>query len=246
LELTGRLSVESALIAMMTGSAVIAVWFVSQLELTLNRPIREIARNWRLLAVDGLSPMFGSILMLVSLRINRLILAVVAGASSVGILAVALMIPETLRMLPKAFGQVAADRGRHSINSAAEIRQLSKRFLIVYSILLVTMGLTGMAVLQSVFGQGFRSAAQFIPVAVVAEMFLATHLFSQALLEGFGRFNVIGRAQVIGGSVTVVLNIVLIHFWNIWGATVACLLGYGTLSVVSMVLSREELRRLGK
>ncbi|SVD13661.1 uncharacterized protein METZ01_LOCUS366515, partial [marine metagenome] len=56
LELTGRLSVESALIAMMTGSAVIAVWFVSQLELTLNRPIRDIVGNWRLLAVDGLSP----------------------------------------------------------------------------------------------------------------------------------------------------------------------------------------------
>ena len=90
------------------------------------------------------------------------------------------------------------------------------------------------------FGEGFRDARDVLLIVVVAEAVLSVHLMQQALLVGFGRPAGIGVPQVAGATAMVVLDLVMIPPWGMFGAAWACLLGYGVLAITSTVWTNRE------
>ena len=241
--LGGRLTTTSAILIMTVGSAVGGAWLVSQTGAFRDELNHGLTAYWRTLVSEGLYPMLGEVAMFIAFRLDRIVLAVAAGANSLGLYVVALAIPETLRILPKAFCQVIADRGRSGLEPLAAIKRHSRRFLAGYFLVLGASAVVGWVLLPVVFSEGFRSARDVLVVVIVAEAILSVHLLYQALLVGFSNPRAIGLPQVVGGFTTVVLTVVMIPRWGLHGAAAACASGYAVLAVTSGIWTNRELQK---
>ena len=242
--LTGRLTTTSAVVAMAAGSACGSLWLVRGSG-ALQPGVRAWGvTHWRRLILDGLSPMAGGVSLFLALRLHRVVLAVVAGTHSLGIYAVALAVPETLRILPRAVGQVIADRGRSRLNPVAIARRHTRLFVVGYALVLAAAALIGWVLLPVIFGEGFTDSRDVLVVVTVAEAVLSVHLMQQALLVGFGRPHSIGVPQVVGMVVMVALDLVMIPRWGMQGAAWAALFGYSALALTSTIWTNYELRRI--
>jgi O-antigen/teichoic acid export membrane protein len=239
-----QLTAVSAVGVMAVGPALGAIW-LAQISGAFRRSGTKRCRSsWRTLVVDGLSPMAGGISLFLALRVDRIVLAVVAGTQSLGLFTVALAVPETLRLLPKAVGQVIADRGRSGIDTVAVARRRMRLFVVGHGLVLAVAAAAGWFLMPVVLGEGFAGARDVLIVVTVAEAVLAVHLMHQALLVGFGRPKGIGPPQVVGAAVMVVIVLVMIPAWGLQGAAWASLLGYTAMAGTSMIWTNRELRRL--
>ena len=241
---TDRLTTTSAVVGMTVGPVLGAVRLVQVSGAWRHSGAVRETSPWRTLILDGLSPMAGSISLFLALRLDRIVLAVVAGTRSLGLFTVALAVPETLRVLPKAVGQVVADRGRSGIDSVATARRHARLFVAGHGVVLAGAAAVGWILLPVVFGEGFTDARDVLLVVTAAEAVLGVHLMHQALLVGFARPKGIGLPQVVGAVVMVVLVLVMIPTWGIQGAAWASLLGYTALAGTSTVWTNRELRRI--
>ncbi len=241
---TDRLTTTSAVVGMTVGPVLGAVRLVQVSGAWRHSGAVRETSPWRTLILDGLSPMAGSISLFLALRLDRIVLAVVAGTRSLGLFTVALAVPETLRVLPKAVGQVVADRGRSGIDSVATARRHARLFVAGHGVVLAGAAAVGWILLPVVFGEGFTDARDVLLVVTAAEAVLGVHLMHQALLVGFARPKGIGLPQVVGAVVMVVLVLVMIPAWGIQGAAWASLLGYTALAGTSTVWTNRELRRI--
>ena len=161
-----------------------------------------------------------------------------------GLLTVSLAIPEALRVIPKAFGQVVADRGRSGTDSVRVAHRHIRLFLLGYSLVLLFAFLVGSFLVPVVFGPGFGAASGVLGVVIVAEFLFTIHLNNHALLVGYCRIASVGAPQVLGAVVMVVLVLLMIPTWGLEGAAWACLLGYAALAGMSTVWTNRELRRI--
>ena len=241
---SGRLTTVTAVATMTLGLAVGAIGMVRWLGVPHRSKNNAVAGKWRMLIAEGLSPLIGAVSHFLALRLGRLVLAVTVGAHSLGLLTVALAIPEALRVLPKAFGQVLADRGRSGIDSVRIAHRHIRLFLLGYGMVLLAALVVGSFLIPVVFGQGFRAAREVFAVVMAAEFLFGIHLARHALLVGFGRIVSIGVPQAVGAVVMVVLVLVMIPAWGIQGAAWASLLGYAALAGTSTVWTNRELRRI--
>lgn len=239
----GWLTSASAISTMALGSAIGAIWLANRSRVNSERRSHALMTYWRSLIAEGLSPMLGALALFFALRLDRLILAIAAGAHSLGLYSVALAVPETLRILPRAFGQVIADRGRSGIDSEEAIRRYGNLFLLGHIVVLAVATVVAFVFLPVVFGDGFRKARDILTIVTVAEAFLSVHLIQQSLLVAFGRPRGLGVPQIVGGVVMVLLNLVMIPLWGIHGAAWAGLIGYAVLAVVSVLWTNRELRK---
>jgi len=189
--------------------------------------------------------MLGGLMFFLALRIDRLILAVVAGANSAGIYTVALAIPETLRILPMAVSQVIAARGRSGIDTALTVKRNGSIALFGHLVVLTTGAAIGWVVLPHVFGEGFRQARDVLVIVTVAEAVLSVHVMKQALLFGFGRPRSIGLPGAVGGVAVILLDLALIPRWGIHGAAWASVAGYVVLSSTSVWWTARDLGSSG-
>ncbi len=240
----GQLTTTSAVTAMAAGSTVGAAVLVGRSGAFPSRTPDRLTRHWRELIIEGLLPMAGSIAMFVGLRLDRLVLAIAVGSHSLGLFTIALAVPEALRVLPKAVGQVIADRGRSGIDPVGTARRHCRLFIVGHCAVLTVAAALGWVLLPAVFGEGFSSARDVLVIVTVAEAVLSIHLMDQALLVAFGRPQGIGVPQVIGALVTVGLTLTMIPRWGMNGAAWACLFGYSALALSSTVWTSHELKRV--
>ena len=238
-----RLTTTSAIVTMAAGFAAASTVLVSGSGALFCRIPGRLTAHWRELITDGLSPMAGAFAMFIALRLNRLVLAIAVGSHSLGLFAVALAVPETLRNLTRAIGQVIADRGRSGIDSIDVARRHCQLFVVANCAVLTVGAVLGWLLLPAFFGEGFTEARDVLVVVTVAEVAMSVHLMVQALLVGFGRPRGIGLPQVVGAVVTVLLNLVMIPRWGMHGAAWACLLGFSTLALTSTLWIGHEIRR---
>mgnify|MGYP006184997997 FL=1 len=241
----GRLTTTSAVAAMAAGPALGAAVLMRGSGAFRCRTPGRLTQHWRGLITDGLSPMVGTVAMFFALRLDRLVLAIAVGSHSLGLFTVALAVPEALRVLPKAFGQVIADRGRSGIDSVDTARRHCRLAVAGHCAVLAVAASLGWLLLPAVFGEGFSGARDVLVVVTLAEAMLSVHLMDQALLVGFGRPYGIGIPQVVGAVVTIALDLIMIPKWGMQGAAWACLFGYSALALTSTIWTNHELRRSG-
>lgn len=239
-----RLTTVTAVATMAMGLSVGAVGMASRLGVAHRSKKDAVGRKWRTLIVEGRSPLAGAVSHFLALRVSRLVLAVTVSAHSLGLFTVALAIPEALRVIPKAFGQVVADRGRSGVDPVRVAHRHIRLFLLGYSLVLLFAFLVGSFLVPVVFGPGFSAASDVLGVVIAAEFLFAIHLKNHALLVGYCRIASVGAPQVLGAVVMVALVLLMIPTWGLEGAAWACLLGYAALAGMSTVWSNRELRRI--
>ena len=242
--LNGRLTATSAILIMAAGSALGGAWLVGQAGGFRGQANHGPTTYWRTLVVEGVYPMLGEVAMYIAFRLDRIVLAVSVGVDSLGLYVVALAIPETLRILPKAFCQVIADRGRSGLEPVVAIIRHSRRFLAGYFLALGAATVVGWVLLPVVFDEGFRGARDVLVVVTIAEAILSVHFICQALLVGFSVPRAIGVPQVVGGLTTVAFTVMMIPRWGLHGAAAACVSGYTALAVTSWIWTTRELQKV--
>ena len=243
--LSGHLTTTSAVLTMAIGSTLGSSWLVGRAKGSHVSAKHRVTTYWSTLISEGFYPMLGDITLFIALRFDRLVLATVAGADSLGLYVVALAIPETLRILPKAFGQVVADRGRSGQHTVEAVRRHGRLFVAGHFLVLGAAALVGSALLPVVCGEGFRNARDVLVIVTIAEALLSVHLMHQVLLVGFGRPRAIGLPQIVGGAVMVALDLVMIPEWGLHGAAWASVIGYAALATTSVMWTNRELLRIG-
>ncbi len=239
----GRLTTTLAVVTMAAGFAVAAAVLVVKFGSIWHQSPGQLTAHWRELIADGLLPMTGAFAMVVALRFNRIVLAVVGGSRSVGLFAVALTIPETLRIVARAVGQIIADRGRSGVDSVGTLMRHCQLFILVNCALLTVGTTLGWLLLPTLFGAGFTEARGLLVVVTVAEVAMSVHLMGQAMLVGFGSPRGIGLSQVVGAVVATLLNLVMIPRWGMQGAAWACLFGFSAMALASALWTRHEIKR---
>ena len=242
---TDRLTATSAVVAMAVGPVLGTCWIVRISGALHLGELPQGRLYWQRLIVDGLSPMAGAFSIFLALRLNRIVLAVAASTHSLGLFTIAIAVPETLRILPRAVGQVIADRARTGVDDVMDARRHARLFMVGHGLVLAVAALVGWLIIPVVFGEGFRQAREVLVLLTVAEFVLTLHLMYQALLTGFGRPSGIGLPSVVGAVVMVVLNLTMIPAWGMQGAAWACLIGFSALAAVSIGWTNRELRRIG-
>ena len=204
----------------------------------------SLTAYWSQLISDGVSPMFGALAMFFSLRLNRLVIATAFGSRSVGLFAAAVTVPETLRNISVAVGQVVADRARSGVDTVDTAKRHVRLFIVGNCTLLAAGAVIGWLLLPTLFGVGFIESREILVVLCVAEVAMSVHLMGQAFLIGFGRPSAIGLPQLVGAVTMIVLNLVMIPRWGLSGAAWASLLGFSVLALTSIVWARHEAGRV--
>jgi O-antigen/teichoic acid export membrane protein len=237
----GSLTAAWAVSVMAAGFASAAIFLFYRSGAFSRKGQGPLTARWSGLISDGVSPMAGALAMFFALRLNRLVLATAFGSRSVGLFAVAVTVPETLRNISVAVGQVIADRARSGADSVETSKRHVRLFVAGNCVLLAVGTAAGWLLLPTLFGSGFTEAREILIVLCIAEVAMSVHLMGQALLVGFGRPSGIGLPQVVGAAAMIVLNLAMIPRWGIEGAAWASLIGFLALGFTSAVWASHEL-----
>jgi len=237
----GSLTAAWAVSVMAAGFASAAIFLFYRSGAFSRKGQGPLTARWSGLISDGVSPMAGALAMFFALRLNRLVLAAAFGSRSVGLFAVAVTVPETLRNISVAVGQVIADRARSGADSVETSKRHVRLFVAGNCVLLAVGAAAGWLLLPTLFGSGFTEAREILIVLCIAEVAMSVHLMGQALLVGFGRPSGIGLPQVVGAAAMIVLNLAMIPRWGIEGAAWASLIGFLALGFTSAVWASHEL-----
>lgn len=120
-----------------------------------------------------------------------------------------------------------------------KIEQMGLVSVIGYSLIAFTISLFAPEILRVMVSEGFRDAWKIMPLLNFAFVYHGVYFFFINILfiKNTGQvFFVTLSAMVID----VVLNILLVPIWGVWGCSVAFFVTYLSRSIVALVLSRRK------
>jgi O-antigen/teichoic acid export membrane protein len=186
----------------------------------------------------GLPSALTSLPQSINLRFDQLLIIAFLPARSLGFYVVAVSWSGGVAPLLSAVGSVlfphvSAERDihrqRHFLATALQGGALVAAVTSVPFMLLAPFGVP--LVFGSRFGPSIPSALVLVPAGAI----LAWAGIAEEGLRGLGRPAIVLVAEVAGAVVTVSALPVLLHFYGIYGAAVASLLGYSTIAVFTVV-----------
>jgi O-antigen/teichoic acid export membrane protein len=185
-----------------------------------------------------------SIFLMLSYRLDYLLLALWKGSAPVGVYSIAVTQAELLWILPVSVGFVlfprAASRAdRQSREGAAETASLARWSMLLTIVAAVTLAAIARPLISLMYGSAYAGAAQplrlLLPgvVANVWLQILGPHLF------GLRRLATLIGACAVGLAINVGLNVVLIPSSGASGAAAASSLSYAATAAILLVAFRR-------
>lgn len=230
------LGVGSALLATMTGSAVMIVGAALPI-LRLGRPRLDFALMREMLGY-GARAQVGSVLQIANGRLDVIILGLFRPPSQVGYYVVAQAVAELVVQLADAFqwsNMALVSRDAHAATSAVALRHLT---LISGVAALLDAGF-GTLIILFAYGPAFHPAVLPMLILLPGVWMMAIAVVVQGDLGGRGRPGLASTLVAISAAVTVVLDLALIPPFGVVGAAIASVCAYATLGISSLVtLSR--------
>ena len=178
-------------------------------------------------------------------HIDILILLPVAGSHETGLYRGALLVAEFLWFVPHVFQVVLLHSSSElwSQGRRSQISELSSRIL-RYTITVTLLLAMGIAALVEVFMRYYFGPA-FVPASVVVLLLLpgvvgfavARPLF--AIGQGKGQLRLLIIATGTAAGLNLVLNLLLIPPYGMYGAAVATSIGYGSMLVFHVLAARK-------
>jgi O-antigen/teichoic acid export membrane protein len=195
------------------------------------RPSRPLARE---IASYGLRAQTGGVISLLNLRLDFIVLSVLAGPAVLGVYAVASKFAELVRIPGMSVTYVLYPRFAKAgpVKAAAWARKLVTKAALITGATVVPLFLSASFLIPTIYGSKFESAvlpAQIILVGLVTQGIGAV---GTAFLYGVGRPGANSLAVGVGLAVTVVLDLLLIPPFHATGAAVASAVAYTVNSLV--------------
>ncbi len=167
------------------------------------------------------------------LRLDRMLVAVIAGPAAAGAYSVAAALSEGLRVVSLALGQrltFGAARGELAASTVQRSRRVVTTLQASLGILLC---LAAPFVVPNLLGEGYSSSASILPILVLGELALTQYLVTSRVLLGTGRFGTLSVTAAAGVSTLIVLDLAFIPPWELYGAAAASSISYGVLAALS-------------
>lgn len=175
---------------------------------------------------------------------DRYILALFCGTSVTGVYSVAYKIPTILNSLSSIFSNAwkissvdnfGSDESIHFYN---RIYRLYSGFLVMSAsgLILVTKILA-----KILFAKDFFEAWKITPILILAYVFSAQAIFLGSIFTASKKTKTLFFSSTAGACVNLILNFTLIPIFEGTGAAIATAIGYLTILVLDMILTRRIL-----
>jgi O-antigen/teichoic acid export membrane protein len=193
----------------------------------------------------GARGQLGNLLMLINLRLDFVILGVLAGPAVLGVYAVASKFAELMRLPASALNYVLNPRfaRQQPVEAGRDARRLRPRALAGTIALTPLVAIASVIGLPVLYGSAFRPAVLPACILLVGLAVEGAAAVSSAHLCGIGRPGANSLGMGTGVVVTVVLDILLIPRHGAVGAAVASSAAYlvttGLLTTISRNLARQ-------
>jgi O-antigen/teichoic acid export membrane protein len=194
---------------------------------TATRPSLELARR---VASYGLRAQLGGVMTQLNLRLDFVLLTLLAGPAVLGVYAVASKFAELIRILGMALTYVFypkfAREGRS--RSVADVRRLIPKVALLTAGVLVPLWIAAGVVIPSFYGSAFESAVTPTRIILLGLALDGVAGVIAAFLYGVGRPGLYSLGIAAGLAVTIVLDLVLIPPFETVGAAIASAVAYLT------------------
>ena len=189
----------------------------------------------------GLRTQAGVVLQMVNYRFDLFVANAVLGTAAAGVYAVAAGVTELLLQVPNAFSFVLLSRG-----AAAESADAAEMSVTVARISF-TISLAGAVVLVPVsfvlvplvFGNEFSLAGWPIAGLAGGVVMLSHYKVLATYLAARGKPECYSYAAALSAVVTLLLDLLLMPRWGIWGAAVASSLAYSVAAIMTIIWFRR-------
>lgn len=176
---------------------------------------------------------------LITFRLDRYLVASLAGLSAAGVYSVAATFAEALRQVPNALGQILAF-GRTSGRIPRQLERRARALVVVATAAgLLVLGAAADPLLKRLVGVEFAAAVVPLRILLVGEVFIAIWLLDSRLLLGSGRLGAASATTMISMVVLVVGDLLLVPLFGIGGAAAASVIAYAAAMVAALVLLRS-------
>ncbi|WP_147397388.1 lipopolysaccharide biosynthesis protein [Amycolatopsis panacis] len=193
----------------------------------------------------GARGQLGNLLMLVNLRLDFVILGVLAGPATVGVYAVASKFAEVMRLPATAVNYVLYPRfaGQDAAAADRDVRRLLPRALAGTIAMTPLLAAASVVVLPLLYGAAFRSAVLPSCILLAGLSVEGAAAVSSAYLCGRGRPGANSVGMGVGALVTIALDIVLIPRAGAVGAAIASSMAYLVTTGLLTTITRGMIRR---
>jgi O-antigen/teichoic acid export membrane protein len=194
---------------------------------TATRPSLELARR---VASYGLRAQLGGVMTQLNLRLDFVLLTLLAGPAVLGVYAVASKFAELIRILGMALTYVFypkfAREGRS--RSVADVRRLIPKAALLTAGVLVPLWIGAGVVIPAFYGSAFESAVTPTRIILLGLALDGVAGVIAAFLYGVGRPGLYSLGIAAGLAVTIALDLVLIPPFETVGAAIASAVAYLT------------------
>ena len=198
------------------------------------RPSPRLARS---VAVYGLRAQIGGVITLMNLRLDFILLSVMAGPAVLGVYAIASKFAELVKVFGMALTYVLYPRFAKdaAVSASARARKLMPKATLLTAGAVAPLWVAAFFVIPYLYGSQFRPA--ILPAQIILLGLTLDGLGGviTGFLYGIGRPGLNSCAMAAGLAVTVVLDVVLIPRYGALGAAIASAVAYvtATLTLVS-------------
>lgn len=244
----GLTGIDAVAVSMVCGGLAAAVIAAARLVKigffrNLSGPSPDLARA---VLAFGFRGQLGNLLWLVNLRLDFIVLGVLAGPAALGVYAVATKAAELMRLPATALNYVLYPRfARQSpVQAAAEAARLLRRACLLTAAATPALAAGCWLFLPVVFGPSFRSAVVPACILLVGLSVEGAAAVGSAYLWGIGHPGANSLAMGTGVVLTVTFDILLIPSHGAVGAAVASTIAYLATTALLTLLTSTYARRL--
>ena len=194
----------------------------------------------------GLRSYLGIVTGFAVLRLDIIMLAIVAPSHIIGLYSVAVALAEITATLASSVAdalmpEVAAANNPKS--SALLVGKSLRLLFYAHFLVLIPLLLAAPYILQVIYGESFVAATDTLRILLLASVVWSAGLTVISGLDGFGHPGLSTIARLASTVTTVIALLILLPRWGIVGAAAASLLGYSTLFLVALIcfLRRERI-----
>ncbi|MEA3371405.1 MAG: flippase [Campylobacterota bacterium] len=190
-----------------------------------------LSRGWMI--------MLGSVFAIIYLKVDQVMLKWLVGDESVGIYAVAASLSEAWYFVPTVivaslFPKLIELKESNSMLYTKRLQQLFDFLLTLALIIAIIVTIISNDVIDILYGEEYKEAAIILSIHIWASLFIFMRAaFSKwIIMEDVLMFSLI--TQGFGALTNIILNLVLIPYYDIYGAAIATFLSYAIASYFSL------------
>lgn len=175
---------------------------------------------------------------------DRYILALFCGASEIGIYSVAYKIPTILNSLTNIFSSAWKISSVDDFGSDASIAFYNKTYRLYSGFIMI--GAAGLIFFTKIlatllFAKEFYAAWKITPILILAYVFSAQAIFIGSIFTASKKTKMLFFSSTAGAILNIILNFVLIPRLGGSGAAIATSLGYATILIINIIITRKIL-----